>query len=125
MKLIKVKIINEVLNEAGQKKIDALQKSAPEEPRDEYNRTALWYEENSLPCPSELRKKTSEYENIGMEDSDYEYVWSWGYFKLKDFKAVVDEENGGSTVYSGDLVLRVVESARQIKNQIEKLSTTN
>jgi len=120
MALVKVKVLTEVLNESGRKKIETIQSENYEEPTDEYGRTAFWYEENSLRVPPELKEITKKGENISMEDEDYDYIYNIGYFKSEDFQAVVDNEDVGSTIYTESVVLRVLETARQIKNLIEK-----
>jgi len=120
MPLIKVKVLSEVLNESGRKKVEQLQSENYDMPTDEYGRTAEWYEENSLKCPADLREKTNRVDNVGMEDTDYDLSYNIGYFKSEDFQAVIDDDKIGSTIYTESVVLRVLETARQVKNILDK-----
>lgn len=125
MKLLYLTVLQRVLTEEAEKRLDEYEELEHEELTDSYGRTAEYYSDLGIPKPAELKDKEKELE---ITDDDYDVIATDCVVKLDNFSMALDsvaEEDYNCTVFLLDgTFVKVAETAEEIDFQIKYLTRT-
>jgi len=120
MKLIHVTIVNEVLTEAAMKKLDDLEGTEFEDLTCDAGRTREQYLDLGMAIPKDLLEKEKNFGKAqNLEDEDFEFTFSPGFFPLEEFKLCVGTHFGSTIFLHDGITLSVDDDPEEVEFEIE------